>query len=65
MDKEKEQTLREELRSVFNDNSEKTPPSWRDLQKLPYLASVVKEGLRFGPLEHSLTHSPTLILYKY
>lgn len=38
-------TLREELRDVMAQYPEKKP-SWADLQKLPYLQAIIKEGLR-------------------
>lgn len=38
-------TLREELRDVMAQYPEKKP-SWADLEKLPYLQAIIKEGLR-------------------
>jgi hypothetical protein len=35
-----------ELGSLFEEHQESLP-SWRDLEKAPYLAAVIKEGLRF------------------
>jgi cytochrome P450 len=37
--------LEDELDGVMNDWPEK-PPAWIQLEKLPYLQAVVKEGLR-------------------
>ena len=38
-------TLREELRDTMASYPEKKP-SWADLEKLPYLQGIIKEGLR-------------------
>ena len=38
-------TLREELRDIMAGYPEKKP-SWADLEKLPYLQGIIKEGLR-------------------
>lgn len=38
-------TLREDLRDTMAEYPEKKP-SWADLEKLPYLQAIIKEGLR-------------------
>lgn len=38
-------TLREELRDTMAEYP-KTKPSWADLEKLPYLQAIIREGLR-------------------
>ncbi|KAI9699827.1 MAG: hypothetical protein M1836_002862 [Candelina mexicana] len=70
LDEEKHQTLRKELESVFVDESE-TLPSSRDLQKLPYLSSVIKEGLSlvYMTMYHTIAHlfrpgAPRITLYE-
>lgn len=44
-------SLQEELAGVFK--SSDTKPSWRQLEKLPYLTAVINEGLRMG---HGVMH---------
>lgn len=39
-------TLQNELRGVMSEYPEKVP-SWADLEKLPYLQALIKEGLRY------------------
>lgn len=39
-------TLQNELRDVMSGYPEKVP-SWADLEKLPYLQALIKEGLRY------------------
>lgn len=39
-------TLQNELREVMSGYPEKTP-IWADLEKLPYLQALIKEGLRY------------------
>jgi hypothetical protein len=41
--------LTESVREVMKDYPEKMP-KWSDLEKIPYLAAVVREGLRYVPL---------------
>jgi hypothetical protein len=45
LDGKKCQALRNELGTILEHNPE-TPPSWQDLEKLPYLDACIKEGLR-------------------
>ena len=52
------QRLREELKSIPNDETDKSLPddahpstkwAWRQLEQLPYLTAVINEGLRIAP----------------
>lgn len=43
--------LQEELREPMAGYPEKIPP-WTQLEKLPYLSAVIKEGLRLARLSH-------------
>lgn len=50
-----EKRLREELKDVTGDFPMQTP-KWADLEKVPYLAGCIKEGLRLVPTYLTTLH---------
>ncbi|KAH8424189.1 uncharacterized protein LDX57_001944 [Aspergillus melleus] len=59
-----EERLRQELKGLYDESRQTGPPSWRELEKLPYLKACYQEGLRMamGLLHRQVRISPNVDL---